>query len=87
MKDSAGGLVIGDAFRIIAFHYTAKFIGSTNSFLLNHLVVVDDVEDSIRGNNRQTGNFGVGEELVAYLDYTLPAHFVRREVVAYRHGR
>lgn len=54
MEYSLHRLVVGDAFRVLAFHNAAKFIGDFNGLLLHHLIVLYDVKYHVGGNDRQS---------------------------------
>ena len=56
-----------DALGVVASDDTRKLIRGLDGFLLNNLVVTDDVEHHLGGYNRQAANLLVGEELVAHL--------------------
>lgn len=67
VEDGVHWLVICDALGVVASDDTRKLIRGLDSFLLNNLVVTDDVEHHLGGYNRQAANLLVGEELVAHL--------------------
>ena len=68
VEDGVHGLVVGDAFGVVASDDACKLIGSLDSFLLYDLVVAYDVKHNLGGYYRQTANLLVGEEFVAHLD-------------------
>ena len=76
MKHGLHRFVVGYTFGVIAFHYTAKLIGSLYGFLLNHLIVFYYIQHYVRSDNRQTGNLLIGEEFVFNLYYTLTANLL-----------
>ena len=73
--------IIGNALGIVAFHNAFNDSWSLDGFLLNDLVVADDVEDDLRGHDGETRNLVVGEKLVADLDDTLIANLLRGVVI------
>ncbi len=75
------GLVVGDALGVVAFHDAFNLLRGLDGLLLNDLVVTDDVEDNFRGHDGETRNLVVGEKLVADLDDTLIADFLRGVVI------
>ena len=47
VEDGEHGLVVADAYRIVAFHATPQFVRSFYGLLFYILVVLDDVEQGI----------------------------------------
>ena len=80
-------LIVGNARGIVAFHNAFNDSWSLDGFLLNDLVVADDVEDDLRGHDGETRNLVVSKKLVADLDDTLVAEFLRGVVVTDGDGR
>ena len=48
VEDGEHGLVVADAYRIVAFHDTPQFVRSFYGLLFYNFVVLDDVEHGIR---------------------------------------
>ena len=70
------GLVVRDALRVVAFHDAFDDFGRHDGLLLHHLIVADEAENDIGGNDGEAGYFIVGEELVAHLDDALAAYLL-----------
>ena len=70
------GLVVRDALRVVAFHDAFDDFRRHDGLLLHHLIVADEAEDDIGGNDGETGDLIVGEELVADFDDTFVSHFL-----------
>ncbi len=70
------GLVVRDALRVVAFHDAFDHFRRHNGLLLHHLIVADEAEDDIGGNDGETGDLIVGEELVGHLDDALAAYLL-----------
>ena len=64
MEMSCHRLVVGHALGIIAFHNALDLVRSHDCLLFHHLLVTDETEDDIWGNNGETGYLIVGEEFV-----------------------
>ena len=45
--------IVGDAFWVVAFYNAFQNVGDCGCFLVNNLVVSNDIEDYIRSNNRE----------------------------------
>lgn len=74
--------VVGDALRIVTLHDATNLTGCLDGLLLNDLIVADDAEDDVGGNDREARDLVVGEELVGHFDDTFAAHFLRGVVDA-----
>ena len=75
------GLVVGDTLGVVALHDALDDSRGLNGFLLNDLVVTDDVEDNLRGHDRETRDLVISKKLVADLDDTLIANLLRGVVI------
>ena len=71
MEDGLHRFVVCDTLGVVALYYALDNIRSSDWFLLHHLIVADDVKHHVRGNDGETGNLLIGEELVLHLYDTL----------------
>ena len=81
VEEGGHGLVIGNALGVVALHDALDDSRGLDGLLLNDLIVTDDVEDNLRCHNGETRYLVVGEKLVADLDDTLIADFLRGVVI------
>ena len=82
VENGLHGLVVGDANWIVALHDAAELIRCVDGLLLNHFIVVNDVEHHFRRYHRESRDLLVGEELVGNLDDALLAHLLRSIVIS-----
>lgn len=75
-EDGLHGLVVSNAFGVVAAYYAFQYIGCLHGLLLRYLIVPDDAKNHFRGNNGQTGNLFIGKELVCYLYYSLLSYLL-----------
>ena len=87
MKEGRHGLVVGDALGVVAAHKSAQVVGQTYLFLLDHLVITDDGQRYVGGNDGELVEFLVSEETVGNLDDAFGAHLARLEVETDGHLR
>lgn len=82
MKEGGHRFVVRNAVRIVASDYATKFIGEANLLFLHDLIVPNDGQRDVGGNNAELVQFRIGEEAVSNLDDTLGSHLVALEVKA-----
>ena len=47
-------LIVGYALRIVTLHYAVELVRNLNGFLLYNLIVLDDTQNHLWGNDRET---------------------------------
>jgi hypothetical protein len=52
MENGFHRLIVCNTDRVLAFYDSCQFIWGVNGLLLHNLIIVDDVEDDFRGNDR-----------------------------------
>ena len=77
-------LIVADALRIGALHKADQGLRKDHFLLLDNLIVTDDAEGHVRGDDGNLVELLVGEELVGHLDDGLAAHLAALEIVADR---
>lgn len=82
MKESGHRFVVRNAVWIVASDNAPEFIGEANLLFLHNLVVPNDGQRDVGGNNAELVQFRIGEEAVSNLDDTLGSHLVALEVKA-----
>ena len=80
------GFVVGDALGVVALDDAHQVVSQFHRLLLYHLIVADDAERNVGGNDGQLVEFLVGEELVSNLNDALVPHLLALEVIAHGDG-
>ena len=68
MEIGLHGLVVGNAYRIVAFDNAVYFFWRCNGLFLNNFKIIDNVKNDVWRNDGETRNFLIGKEFVFDLD-------------------
>ena len=71
MEVGSHGLVVGDTLGVVALHDALDLLRGLDGLFLNDLVVTDDVEDNLRGHDRETRDLVISKKLVAELSISV----------------
>lgn len=66
-------LVVGDTFRVVAFHDTFQLVRHFHFFLFYDFIVADDIQLDFGSNYRQAADFFFRKEAVGNFDDSLLA--------------
>lgn len=75
-------LVVGNAFGVVAFHYSAYLFRHGYPLLFRYLIIAYNAEYDIRSNDGQLAAFLFGEIPVCNFDDAFASHFVAGQVGA-----
>ena len=73
--------MVCNAFRIVAFDDSFQFVRQYDLFLFDNLVVADDIQPDVRGNDSQPADLLFREEAVGNLYDTFFTELLALEIV------